>query len=269
MTIIQLRPKMRSVVFSIIIMSLLSGCALHSSEKQNQQTLAAITESESRITNELETVKLGLSNQSDYIESLEEVVDQLNREVVALQSTTKPTIRIKNSVTSPQSAASNNHSRSQSDGPTSNASSRELYVLGAIENVQLENMDKTYQARVDTGSTTSSINALNVKEFEREGKKWVRFQLSASDTDKEDNGWVEAPIVRFANIRQTSQETVEKRAVIELWVKIGEIHEKSQFTLANRSQMSHPVLLGREFIQDIALVDVSKSFLLSEQNQNK
>jgi hypothetical protein len=46
--------------------------------------------------------------------------------------------------------------------------------------------------------------------------------------------------------------------VIELWVKLGKIHEKAQFTLADRSQMSHPVLLGREFIRDIAVVDVSK-----------
>ena len=56
----------------------------------------------------------------------------------------------------------------------------------------------------------------------------------------------------------------ERRAVIELWVKVGKIHEKAQFTLADRSQMSHPVLLGREFIKDIALVDVSKKYVQTE-----
>jgi hypothetical protein len=50
-------------------------------------------------------------------------------------------------------------------------------------------------------------------------------------------------------------------------VKLGSIHEKAQFTLADRSQMSHPVLLGREFIRDIAMVDVSKKYIHTEANK--
>ncbi|MEZ9794978.1 RimK/LysX family protein, partial [Vibrio splendidus] len=74
----------------------------------------------------------------------------------------------------------------------------------------------------------------------------------------------EAPVVRYVKIRQSTNDQTERRAVIELWVKVGKIHEKAQFTLADRSQMSHPVLLGREFIKDIALVDVSKKYVQTE-----
>ncbi|MGL6055670.1 MAG: RimK/LysX family protein, partial [Vibrio metschnikovii] len=45
------------------------------------------------------------------------------------------------------------------------------------------------------------------------------------------------------------------------------IHQKSQFTLADRSQMTHPILLGREFIRDIAVVDVSRQYIQTETKE--
>jgi hypothetical protein len=44
---------------------------------------------------------------------------------------------------------------------------------------------------------------------------------------------------------------------------LGPLRQQTEFTLADRSEMTHPMLLGREFLQDIALVDVSKTYLLS------
>lgn len=67
-------------------------------------------------------------------------------------------------------------------------------------------------------------------------------------------------------IRQSTADDLDRRAVVELWVKVGKIHEKAQFTLADRSHMNHPILLGREFIRDIALVDVSRTYIQTEEN---
>ena len=92
----------------------------------------------------------------------------------------------------------------------------------------------------------------------------MKFHLADKAQSPEDQKWIEAPVVRFVKIRQSTNDQTERRAVIELWVKVGKIHEKAQFTLADRSQMSHPVLLGREFIKDIALVDVSKKYVQTE-----
>ncbi|MDB1124321.1 ATP-dependent zinc protease family protein [Vibrio algarum] len=252
---------MLKLAFSLIAISLLAGCASTSSEKQNQETLNAIKESESKIANEIETIKLGLSNQSDYIASLESEVLGLQNKITKLA----PQKQISTSVTEVSSEEKYHETQASNQ---ENPPYDHLVILGAIENVQLENIEQPYSARIDTGSTTSSINAVDIEEFERDGKKWVRFNLNEPDAENAGKIWIEAPVVRFANIRQSNSDTLEKRAVIELWVKIGEIHEKSQFTLANRSQMSHPVLLGREFIQDIALVDVSKTFLLSKPRKN-
>jgi len=251
---------MQKIAFSIISVSLLAGCASTNNDKQNQETLNAIRVSESTITNEIETIKLSLSNQSDYIESLETEIMGLQTDIKKLQKTKNYTKKTNKKLTEKITLETPN----QTTLPTNNT---ELLVLGAIENVQLDNIRTLYSARIDTGATTSSINAVDIEKFERDGKSWVKFHLNDSSIDTEKRNWIEAPIIRYANIRQPTLEAVEKRAVIELWVKIGKIHEKSQFTLANRSQMSHPILLGREFIQDIALVDVSKTFLLSTQKE--
>lgn len=137
-------------------------------------------------------------------------------------------------------------------------------ILGGIEKVSIDSIKQSFDARVDTGATTSSLNAVDVKEFERDGKNWVKFHLDDKAQAVEDQKWIEAPVVRYVKIRQSTNDQAERRAVIELWVKVGNIHEKAQFTLADRSQMSHPVLLGREFIKDIALVDVSKKYVQTE-----
>src|SRR5690606_8163018 len=36
--------------------------------------------------------------------------------------------------------------------------------------------------------------------------------------------------------------------------------QEAEFTLTDRSQMSYPMLLGRSFLQDVALIDVGKEF---------
>lgn len=251
---------MRKIAFSIFTISLLAGCASTSNKLQNQETLNAIKISESKITSEIDTLKLGLSNQSDYIESLES-------EVIELRSAVNTYQTAKNKAIQPDKTSNSNKRDETSESLLVAPVNEGLIVLGALENVQLKGIDTVYTARIDTGATTSSLNAVDIEEFEREGKKWVKFHIKESSADIEGKNMVEAPIIRYAKIRQPTSETLEKRAVIELWVKMGDIHEKSQFTLANRSQMSHPVLLGREFIQDIALVDVSKAFLLSKPNK--
>ncbi len=93
----------------------------------------------------------------------------------------------------------------------------------------------------------------------------MRFHLADEKNPKTEANWIEAPVLRYVRIRQSTTDNTERRAVVELWVKLGSIHEKAQFTLADRSQMTHPVLLGREFIRDIALVDVSRKYIQTEQ----
>lgn len=132
-------------------------------------------------------------------------------------------------------------------------------ILGRTEWLWLESVNRVFRARVDSGATTSSLSAHHVVEFERDGKKWVRFNM-VPDDDVDDSYEVEAPLVRFARIRQASSEEIDRRPVVELTIKIGEFTDNAEFTLTDRTSMTYPILLGREFLRDIALIDVAKSY---------
>lgn len=239
----------------IMAILLLSGCALTNSEQYHQETLAAIQASEANLTNQYQNLNLQLSNQSDYIESLENHIIDLEDQLVAFKTEAMEEVRKKPApVVIPAPA------------PIQPVPSYDV-VLGEVETVTIDSIEGSFSARIDTGAATSSLNAVDIEQFERNGKNWVRFHLSNGNAELDDTNWIEAPILRFVKIRQSTNDEVERRAVVELWVKLGKIHEKAQFTLADRSQMSHPVLLGREFIRDIAVVDVSKKFIHTEVPQ--
>lgn len=134
--------------------------------------------------------------------------------------------------------------------------------FGEDEYVYVKEADASFDARIDTGAAVSSISAKDITEFERKGRKWYRFTVEANDH----NIVVEAPYVRTSIIRQVSKDTVTKRVVVELNVKIGDYATKSEFTLSDRTLLQYPLLIGRTLLQDIAVVDVSRDHI---QGRNK
>lgn len=129
-------------------------------------------------------------------------------------------------------------------------------ILGQEENVFIEPFGLTLRARIDTGADTSSIDAREITEFERDGQKWVRFSLIDRKTNKSYK--MEKKVLRHVNIIQSSLAGKhDRRIVVKLKIKIGDFSDLSEFTLTNRDHMDFPVLIGRSFLQDIALVDVS------------
>jgi hypothetical protein len=133
-------------------------------------------------------------------------------------------------------------------------------IVGELEWVYLHELGQSFKARVDSGATTSSISAVDIQPFEREGKNWVRFIVGHRDTKKAK--MIETPIVRTAFIKQVSSSEPKIRLVVSLTTSLGKrLRKKTEFTLADRSGMVYPVLLGREFLQDVTLIDVGKKFL--------
>ncbi|WP_237742285.1 ATP-dependent zinc protease [Gayadomonas joobiniege] len=133
-------------------------------------------------------------------------------------------------------------------------------ILGMAEWVYFPELDRHFKARVDSGATTSSISAKNIQKFERDGDNWVRFDMIHTDTGLEET--LEAPVVRKVRIRQASADETERRLVVELNLYLGkQLKQKAEFTLADRSEMNFPVLLGREFLRDVSLIDVGQSYL--------
>ena len=129
-------------------------------------------------------------------------------------------------------------------------------ILGQEENVLIEPPGIVLRARIDTGAETSSIDARDIEVFERDGKGWVRFTL----LDKKTNAphTIETKVSRRVKIIQSSlDDGYDRRVVVKLKLKIGDFSDFSEFTLTNRDHMEFSILIGRNVLKDVALVDVS------------
>lgn len=141
-------------------------------------------------------------------------------------------------------------------------------LLGHQEWVALPLQNLVLPARVDSGANTSSLHAMDLQEFERDGKKWVRFKtLYQADEDSAiQQSIIEAPLVRYTKVQQASG--AENRALIKLPLQLGSLNQEVEFTLTDRSNLIYPVLLGRRFFMDIAVIDVSKEFVQGKPSIN-
>lgn len=121
----------------LVALAVLSGCATTDEKPYHQETLAAISAQETSLNNKLENIALQLSNQSDYIESLESQVLVLGGEVGEL----------KKRVNTPSKAQTTPKAPTQKIVKV-DPSNR--IVLGEIETVTIDNVSQRFDARVDT-----------------------------------------------------------------------------------------------------------------------
>ena len=143
---------------------------------------------------------------------------------------------------------------------------RALGVIGSVESVVIYPQKIVYDARIDTGATTSSMDARDVVMFERDRNKWVRFFI----VDREDGKRyeIERPIVRTSKITRHGQKA-EERQVVELTISMGNVVLVREFSLADRENFEYAVLIGRNVLQGKAVVDVALSKTLPVEFVNE
>lgn len=113
-------------------------------------------------------------------------------------------------------------------------------------------------AKVDTGAYTSSLHALDSKIYEKDGKQMVSFTTTSH------HGQViacEAPLVSRKRIK-SSTGVGRNRLVIKTMVKLpGGFQWEVFFSLADRSVMKCPLLLGRRALSGYFVVDTQVSHI--------
>jgi hypothetical protein len=128
-------------------------------------------------------------------------------------------------------------------------------VVGRRENVWVEDLQLALPARIDTGAETASLDARNITPFERDGKAWVRFDIRHPQSDEMLS--LERRQVREALVIQASSDEPERRPVIRLGIQLGSVRQLAEFTLSDRSHLDYQMLVGRNILRDVMLVDVS------------
>ncbi|WP_099092586.1 ATP-dependent zinc protease [Marinobacter salinus] len=131
-------------------------------------------------------------------------------------------------------------------------------IVGEVEKIYLAEPEQIYTARIDSGAETSSIDARNITRFERDGSNWVRFDVPV--TGKSELITLEKEISRRVKVIQASANEAERRVVVELQFAIGDHQQVAEFTLTDRTNLTYEVLIGRNVLRDVMLIDVGKEF---------
>jgi hypothetical protein len=144
-------------------------------------------------------------------------------------------------------------------------------LIGSMEKMWLPDLGLALPARVDTGAETASLDARNIKVFERNGRRWVRFEIMNPTTDEPI--LLERKLKRTVLIFQANSTEPDRRRVVKMSVTIGHINQTAEFTLSDRSHLDHQALIGRNIMQDVMIVDVSKKniapFVANRNNEAK
>ncbi len=130
----------------------------------------------------------------------------------------------------------------------------ELKIIGGVETLYVLPIKMPFQARIDTGAETSSIDVQNMRPFERDGDKWVSFDIINRKNGEKHH--YEKPIVRRTNIVRI--EDKEHRYVVEMSIKMGDEIISTEFTLAEREKFTYQVLIGRNILSGRFIVDPSQ-----------
>lgn len=108
-------------------------------------------------------------------------------------------------------------------------------------------------SRIDTGAETSSVDADHVVSFERDGEKWVAFNLVNRETGEKHR--FEKKIKRQPTVKRINGS--EERVVVMMDVRMGEEIVKAEFSLAARDRFNYQGLIGRNILTGRFVVDTS------------
>ncbi len=133
-------------------------------------------------------------------------------------------------------------------------------VIGRLEYVAIPDFNLTnIEAKIDTGAYNGAIHVSLVNEFEKDGKRWIRFVIldnahpEFSDQVYETDEFIER------RVRSSNGELQHRYAVtVTLILKGKQI--KTTLGLSNRKDLRYPILIGRKIIKKHFIVDPSKTF---------
>lgn len=110
-------------------------------------------------------------------------------------------------------------------------------------------------ARIDSGALTSSAHCDRIWMETMGGKKVLCCRFLKRSRR----------VTRFEKFRKrpvkSSNGIIQIRYVVRLDIALGKVKKRTEITLTDRSTMNYSVLLGRRFLRNDFLIDVSRSYV--------
>jgi hypothetical protein len=130
------------------------------------------------------------------------------------------------------------------------AEKKEKIQLGVVENAVLLPWGVTLPARIDTGAAISSLDARNLT---------IKGNIVEFTLPEQYGGQhIRLPIVKWMTVK--SAETKEKRPIVLVDLCIGPRRIRTQVNLNDRSNVKHPLLIGRNTLMHDFIVACDTSF---------
>jgi hypothetical protein len=136
-------------------------------------------------------------------------------------------------------------------------------VVGWIEKVRIYPGNYLVHAKLDSGAEYSSLDAAKLTEFDRDGKRWVRFDLPQGDGGKVT---IERPLLRTATIKRHFLGS-QKRPVVKIGVCLGHIYKETEVNLVDRTGFNYRMLIGRKFMEGVVVIDPSAQYTIEPECQ--
>ena len=140
--------------------------------------------------------------------------------------------------------------------------STNLKIIGRTELVDLPEWSfNDLEAKIDTGAYTSSLHCHHLDPFEKEGERWVRFYLLDPDHEAYNEQKIEMPIHDQREVKSSNGE-IELRYFVQTRILFYDQEYLIEFSLADRSAMKFPLLIGRKFLKKGPfIVDITQTNL--------
>ncbi|MEZ5560837.1 MAG: RimK/LysX family protein [Pseudomonadales bacterium] len=256
------RARYASPIFCALALAMLAGCV---APQQNQSALEARIEalqiSLDQLQLQLAATQMALSdNQAQHTDSdqqLSEQVQSLQQRLEQLPQTVAAMV--------PAEGAKTASKPSPQALPANAPPAPERLVVGEVERVWIDPPKALIVARIDPNAANSSLHAENLVKFERDGDDWVRFDLMLDKKDQQPVT-IEREIRRYVRLPQADGSEGSRHPVVTLRVRIGAARETVEFVLGDRPSPDFEMQLGRNFLTDVALVDVGKRFVQPPYN---
>jgi hypothetical protein len=137
----------------------------------------------------------------------------------------------------------------------------EKKVVGWIEKVRIYPGNFIVHAKLDSGAEYSSLDAVNLTEFDRNGKRWVRFDLPQGDGHKRT---IQRPLLRTATIKRHYLGS-QKRPVVKIGVCLGNIYKETEVNLVDRTGFNYRMLIGRKFMEGVVIIDPAAQYTVEPE----
>jgi len=130
-------------------------------------------------------------------------------------------------------------------------------IFGWLEKVEVGSSRLDLIAKLDTGADTSSLDARGLRRYRRESGPWAEFTVKSAASGRQIK--MRKRILREARIK-VHDGAPQERPVVGIAVCLGTHLMEIEVTLVDRSEFEYPVLLGRNALRDISLIDPSRSY---------